>query len=213
MAREEKIKQFLCEVAPLLRSIAIEAQDAAASFTRTDWVKSEMSREASINQMAGVGRWRLVGDRLVLRQGELPDGIELSTSDEEQNQGRYYLCASTLGVVLTVRRKPHKKDEEPEFLQLQIEAAITAAPVDYGDKVVVYFDVGPSGTEPVFHVTNRGKFVEDLRLVDLIEPSAPAGPDSADVQAIPQRPVPESTVRSVLDKPVPQEEEAGEPEN
>jgi Zn-dependent peptidase ImmA (M78 family) len=41
------------------------------------------------------------------------------------------------------------------------------APIDYGDKVVVYFDVGPSGTEPEFHVANRGKVVSDLRLVDL----------------------------------------------
>jgi hypothetical protein len=213
MARQQEIEDLLRQVAPLFRSIAMEAQAAAADFVKTDWAKHEMSREASVNQMAGIGRWRLVGDRLVLRQGELPEGIELSTSDEEQNQGRYYLCASKLGVVLTIRRKPHKKDDEPEFLQLQIEAAIEMAPIDYGDKVVVYLDVGPSGTEPEFHVANRGKVVSDLRLVDLVKEAEGEKPALADVQRLRGQSMPEPTVRSVLDEDAAQEVEPGDSEN
>lgn len=209
MARQQEIKDLLREVAPLLHSIALEAQSAAADFAKTEWAKEEMSREASVNQMAGIGRWRIVGDRLVLRQGELPKGIELSTSDEEQNQGRYYLCASKLGIVLTIRRKPHKKDEEPEFLQLQIEAAIDLAPVDYGDKVVVYLDVGPVGTEPEFHVANRGKVVNDLRLVDLIREAEDERRETDEIQTLPQLPVPEPQVRSGLGEDAAQKGDVG----
>jgi|GEM_PF-5966408 len=209
MARQQEIKDLLREVAPLLHSIALEAQSAAAEFAKTEWAKKEMSREASVNQMAGIGRWRIVGDRLVLRQDELPEGIELSTSDEEQNQGRYYLCASKLGIVLTIRRKPHKKDEEPEFLQLQIEAAIDLAPVDYGDKVVVYLDVGPVGTEPEFHVANRGKVIDNLRLGDLIKEGEDERRESDEIQTLPQLPVPEPRVRSALGEDAKQEGDVG----
>ena len=169
MARQQDIKNLLAQVAPLLREIALGAQSDAAELAKTSWAREKISREASLNQIVGTARWRMTGDRIVTRQAEFPEGLELSTENEEHNQGRYYWRASKLGVVFTIRRKPHKKDEQPELLQLQIEAAIDSAPIDYGDKTVIYLVVGPLSSEPQFDVVNRGEVIDSYKLVNLIK--------------------------------------------
>jgi hypothetical protein len=210
MARQQEIKDLLCEVAPLLRSVAQEAQKVSAQLARTEWAKTNMVRDASLNQVTGTARWRMAGDKLVQRQGELPAGLEFSTTHEEQNQGRYYLRAPKLGIVLTIRRKPHKKDDEPQLLQLQIEAALEYAPVDYGDKIVVYLVVGPAGTEPQFDVVNRGEVIDSYRLIDLIkEAGGELSEEEPRPQELPGRGTPEPQVRSALDQEDTEEEAAG----
>jgi hypothetical protein len=213
MTRQQDIKNLLRRVAPLFHEIALGAQADAAKFAKTEWAEKYISREASLNQIIGTARWRMVGDRVVLRQGELPDDLEVSTVDEEQNQGRYYLRAPKLGVVATIRRKPHKKDEEPELLQLQIEAAIDAAPVDYGDKTVIYLVVGPQGTEPQFDVVNRGELIDGYKLIDLIEGDEDQAPRTGQPDQLPGGPRPGPEVRSSLDEEDVQEEDAPGAEN
>jgi hypothetical protein len=188
MARQQDIKKLLAEVAPLFREIARGAQADAAELVKTSWAQERIGREASLNQIVGTARWRMTGDRIVTRQAEFPVGLELSTEDGEHNQGRYYWRASKLGVVFTIRRKPHKMDEQPELLQLQIEAAIDSAPVDYGDQTVIYLVVPALGTEPQFDVVNRGEVVDSYKLVDLIEDEEGSEPGSGRSKQLPGGP-------------------------
>lgn len=207
MARQQEIKSLLRDVAPVFRSIALEAQKDADELAKTDWAKAYIGREASLNQIMGTARWRMAGDRIVHRQGELPTGLELSTTYEEQNQGRYYLRAPKLGIVVTIRRKPHKKDDEPELLQLQIEAALEHAPVSYGDEIVVYLVVGAIGTEPQFDVVNRGEVVDSYPLNGLIEEIEAEKPDrQSPPQSIAGNRLPEPKVSSAFESERAQED-------
>jgi hypothetical protein len=169
MARQDDIEDLLRQVAPLFLDIAQGAQVAAADLPDTEWGMTNLTRTASLNQVAGVARWRMVADRIVDRRAELPAGLTLATSDDEQNQGRYYLVSVDAAIVLTVKRKPHKDDEQPEALQLQIQGVQALAPVAYNDEVVVYLAVPPFGQEPTFEVTTRGKEPLSYRLIDLID--------------------------------------------
>lgn len=169
MARQDDIEDLLRQVAPLFLDIAQGAQLAAADLPDTTWGLTNLTRTASLNQVAGVARWRMAADRIVDRRGELPDGLMLATTDDEQNQGRYYLVSVDAAIVLTVKRKPHKDDEQPEALQMQIQGVKALAPIAYKDEVVVYLAVPPLGKEPTFEVTTRGKEPLSYRLIDLIE--------------------------------------------
>lgn len=168
MARQDDIKKLLRQVAPLFLEIAKHAQEAAAELGETEWAREHLVRTAAVNQVLGTARWRIVGDGIVTRQSELPTGVELSTTDEEQNQGRYYLSAPQFAVVLTIRRKPHRSDEESAFLQLQIEGVNELAPIDYGEVIVIYLAVPPLGREPKFELATRGKETISYRLIDLV---------------------------------------------
>jgi hypothetical protein len=168
MPREDEIEGLLREIAPLLLEIANGAQEAADELGATDWAREHLSRTASLNQVGGTARWRVTGDEVVARQGELPASICISTTDEEQNQGRYYLQSPLVGIVLTIRRKPHPKDEKPALVQLQMEEVLKQAPVAYDDQVVVYLAVPPFGHEPTFEVTTRGDKMMSYRLIDLV---------------------------------------------
>ena len=168
MPRQDDIDELLRQIAPLCLEVARYAQGAAAKFADTEWARAHLARTAAVNQVAGTARWRIVGDSIVRRRDELPDDIELSTSDEEQNQGRYYLRAPRLAVVFTIRRKPHSSDDKPAFLQLQIAGVNELAPIEYDDDVVIYLSVPRVGYEPTFEVTTRGKATVTRRLVDLI---------------------------------------------
>lgn len=167
MARQDDIEALLAQIAPLFLEIAEDAQEASAEFGATEWARKYLTRTAAVNQVSGTARWRMVGDGIVIRQTELPAGVELSTSDGEQNQGRYYLRAPELAVLLTIRRKPHGPDEQPAFLQLQLEGVSDVAPVDYGDEIVIYLAVPPLGSDPRFEVATRGKETIRYRLRDL----------------------------------------------
>src|SRR5919202_1260865 len=116
MTQQEQIEDLLRRAAPLLLDIAEHAQFASAELGDTDWGRRYLARTASVNQVAGTARWRIVGDNIVRRQHELPADLQLSTCDEEQNQGRYYLRAPQVAIVLTIRRKPHPDNEKPEAL-------------------------------------------------------------------------------------------------
>jgi len=198
MARQDDIEGLLRRIAPLFIDIAQRAQVAAADFADSGWARDNLTRTASVNQMAGTGRWRMVGDNIVNRQSELPAGLALTTEDSEQNQGRYYLADQELAVVLTVRRKPHPEDEQPAVLQLQIEGVLEQAPVDFGDEIVVYLAVPPLGKEPTFTVTTRGKEPITYQLIDLIEDRA-APRDETLIEDLPTAPPPGTIVRSTLD--------------
>lgn len=168
MPRQDDIDDLLRQIAPLCLEVAAYAQGAAAKFADTEWAREHLARTAAVNQVAGTARWRIVGDTIVRRRDELPPDIELSTSDEEQNQGRYYLRASRVAVVFTIRRKPHRADEQPAFLQLQIEGVNELAPIEYEDDIVIYLAVPPVGHESKFELTTRGKATVSHRLIDLI---------------------------------------------
>jgi hypothetical protein len=196
MARQQDIKNLLIDAAPLFHSIALEAQKDAGALAETDWAKTHITREASLNQITGTARWRMVGDRVARRQGELPKGLELSTDEDEHNSGRYYLRGRKLGIVLTIRRKPHKKDDQPELLQLQIEQALEFAPIAYADEIVVYLAVGAVGTRPQFDVVNRGEVVDTYFLADLIEDAGKQ--KRATPASITPADLPKATVSSAL---------------
>jgi hypothetical protein len=140
----------------------------------------------------------MVGDGIVGRQAELPAGVELSTTDEQQNQGRYYLRAPRLAVVLTIRRKPHSPDEEHPFLQLQIEGVTALAPIDYGDEIVIYLAVPALGRQPKFEVATRGQETISYRLIDLLPEEAEEGIET-DVENLPaDRPAASPIVTSTI---------------
>lgn len=186
MARQDDIEELLRRIAPLFLEIALNAQHASAELATTEWAREHLVRTAAVSQVSGTARWRIAGDGLVNRQAELPDGIELSTTDAEQNQGRYFLRAPRLAVVLTIRRKPHSPDEKPAFLQLQLDGVNELAPIDYGDEIVIYLAVPPLGHPPKFEVATRGKETVSYRLLELMgqddeqgnQPSVENLPDS-----------------------------------
>jgi hypothetical protein len=211
MARQDDIEGLLRQIAPLFIDIAQRAQVAAADFADTDWARKHLARTASVNQMAGTGRWRIVGDSIVDRQAELPSELVLTTDDGEQNQGRYYLAAPELAIVLTVRRKPHPEDEQPAALQLQIEGVLENAPVDFGDQIVVYFAVPPIGQEPNFAVATRGKQTVLYRLIDLVEDRV-ASSETGTTTDLPAAPPPGTIVRSSLDAGEGQDQEGTDDE-
>jgi hypothetical protein len=212
MARKDEIDVLLKAVAPLFRSIATEAQEAADELGGTDWARAHLVRSASVNQVSGTARWRMVGDGIVARQRELPAGLELSTTDEEQNQGRYYLRAPTLAFVLTVRRKPHREDDAPKALQLQIQGVLEEAPVAYDDNLVVYLAVPPLGKEPRFDVVAHDEVIASHRLHDLIDGGdADKDAGASKPKQMPRRNAPGPKVKSAFDEEV-AEEEASSPE-
>ena len=176
------------------------AQRASAGLAETDWARRHLVRTASVNQVSGTARWRIAGDTIVMRQAELPSDVVLSTSDEEQNQGRYYLRARRLALVLTIRRKPHKEQEQPKALQLQIEEVLEQAPIDFGEEVVVYLAVPPLGQQPSFEIASKGKETISHRLIDLIggEPGKESGPGATITPLDPKRPRGGPTVRSTI---------------
>jgi hypothetical protein len=135
MARQDDIEGLLRSIAPVFRSVALDAQNAAEEFKATEWARKHLSRTAAVNQVAGTGRWRIVADKIVARCAELPHGVELSTSDGEQNQGRYYLRAPDLAILLTIRRRPHREEDKPKILQLQMTEVLAQAPIDFDDEV------------------------------------------------------------------------------
>jgi hypothetical protein len=202
MTRQDDIENLLRQIAPLFLDVAQEAQVVAADLGDTDWARANLTRTASLNQVAGTARWRMVGDGLVAREAEMPVGLGLSTTDEEQNQGRYYLIAPDLAIVLTIRRKPHPEDEQPHALQLQIAGVLEQAPIAYDDEIVVYFAVPPLGREPTFEVATRGKEVISYRLIDLIDDrfDQPDGGLSPNVSPLPPTAPAGPIVRSSLDK-------------
>lgn len=193
MARQDDIEELLRSIARLFRSVALDAQTAADEFKATDWARKKLSRTAAVNQVAGTARWRIAADGLVARSVELPRGVELSTSDGEQNQGRYYLRAPKLAVLLTIRRRPHREDDQPKILQLQMTEVLAQAPVDFGDEVVVYLSVPPLGREPRFEVVSRGEIVSTHELCDLVEVEQAGGLDE-----LPAPSTPGTLVRSTL---------------
>jgi hypothetical protein len=169
MSQQDQIEQLLRRIAPFFLEVATEAQAASAELTATDWARAHMRRTASLNQVSGTARWRIAGDLAVLRQGELPEDVRLSTSDSDHNQGRYYLHAPTISAVLTLRRKPHQPDQEPDVLQLQLRSVAEQAPVDFGEQSVVYLAIPPQGKLPTFEVATRGSKALSYRLLDLVE--------------------------------------------
>lgn len=184
MARQDDIEELLRQIAPLFLEIASNAQHASAELAKTEWARTHLVRTAAVSQVSGTARWRITGDGIVSRRAELPDGIELSTTDAEQNQGRYFLRAPRLAVVLTIRRKPHSPDEQPAFLQLQLDGVKEAAAVDYGDEVVIYLAVPPLGQAPKFEVATRGKETVSYRLLELMPDDGEQG-NQPDVKNLP----------------------------
>jgi hypothetical protein len=167
MARQDEVEHHLVAIAPLFRAVALYAQDAAKELSATDWATKYLARTAAFNQVAGTARWRVAGDEIVRRRSELPPGIEVTTDDGEQNQGRYYLGASEQAVVFTIRRKPHTEKDQPEVLQLQMKSVLEQAPITYEDAVAVYLAIPPVG-EPHFEVVTGTKHKVRYLLAELI---------------------------------------------
>jgi hypothetical protein len=206
MARQDDIEELLRRIAPLFLEIAKYAQQASAEFGATEWTRRYLLRTAALNQVAGTARWRIVGDGIVSRQAELPASVQLSTSDGEQNQGRYYLRAPHVAVVLTIRRKPHPVDEQPTFLQLQLDIVQELAPFDFGDEIVIYLAVPRLGHQPRFDLAVRGKQTISYRLIDLVADSDHGVPPDGDggippvVANLPSGPRGGPVVSSALDE-------------
>jgi hypothetical protein len=167
MARQDQIEDLLRQVSRPFLSIAREAQTAASELRDTDWGRHHLVRTASANQVSGTARRRIACDLLVDRQDEFNGLLEVTTSDSEHNQGRYYLRSTDVAAVLTVRRKPHDEDDHPAALQLQFDNMRDL--VAFADEIVVYFAIPPLGEESRFEIATRGHEVIVHRLVDLID--------------------------------------------
>jgi hypothetical protein len=198
MARQDDIEELLRRIAPLFLEIARYAQQAAAELGETEWGRAHLVRTATVNQVSGTARWRMVGDGIVTREAELPEDVELSTTDSEQNQGRYYLRAARVAIVLTIRRRPHPPDGHPVFLQLQIDGVNEVAPVEFDDDIVVYLAVPRLGYEPRFEVDVRGKQTISYRLIDLVPQDGDEGTPPP-VENMPTGSPPGPIVSSALD--------------
>lgn len=77
-------------------------------------------------------------------------------------------------------------------MQLQLTEVVSQAPIDYGDKVVIYLSVPPLGREPRFEVVSRGKVISTYELFELIDAELPA------IEELPVPPHPEPLVSSAL---------------
>lgn len=170
----DEIEGLLRELAPPFLLFARNAQVAIDDFKQNDWARKHMKRTASLNQMAGTGRWRLVGDAIVERQSEIPDRLTLRSSDSEHNQGRYFLTDEHLPAVITVRSDPHKEGEEPEYIQTSLEGILEQAPVDFGELIKVYLSV-PSAGHSTFEVATKGEAQLSYRLIDLVDEGRDSG--------------------------------------
>lgn len=199
MARQDDIEDFLRRFAPVCLRVATHAQSATTQLGASEWMHKTLPRTASANQVIGTARWRTAGDTLV-GMPDLPAGVEVSTTDQEHNQGRYYLRVPALGLLITIRREPHDPEEQPKVLQMQMETLIEQCPVAYDDEVVVYLSVPPKGHAPTFEVATRGEEPITYRLADLIEDEdATKEQPPISVLPPPQTPPPGPTVRSSLD--------------
>lgn len=188
MSRQDDIEVLLGRVAPFFLEVSRDAQIAADGLRGTDWARVNLTRTASVNQVAGTARRRIACDRLVDRRDELDGALEFSTTDAEHNQGRYYLRSTETAILLTVRRKPHERDEQPRSLQLQLEGMREL--VAFDDDAVVYLEIPPLGQEPLFEITTRGEETIVHRLIDLIGGDDEHGTGSAELAPVGPRPVP-----------------------
>jgi len=206
IARHEDIHATLARIAPLLLEIATDAQRASAELAHTDWAMTYLTRTASLNQIVGSARWRITGDSLVRRAGDLPEGIELTTTDEEQNQGRYYLGHPECALVFTIRRKAHRDEDLPGTLQLQLESVLAEAPPAYEDgATAVYLAVPPLGQDPYFEIKAKGADPLRLPLAGLLENM----PQPVELPT-PEAPPAGASVRSTRTPPSEQREEPAE---
>jgi hypothetical protein len=167
MARQDDIEDLLRRVSRPFLKVAREAQTAAAELGNTDWGRRHLVRRASANQVSGTARRRIACDLLVARQDEFDGLLEVTTSDSEHNQGRYYLRSTDVAALLTVRRKPHEEDDQPAALQLQFDHMREL--VTFADEIVVYLAIPPLGEESRFEIATRGQELIVHRLVDLID--------------------------------------------
>jgi hypothetical protein len=210
MGRSEDVDRLLRRLAPLFHDVATNAQAAAEELLETDWAATHLHREAARRQVSGTARWRIAGDQLSQRHGELPEGVTISTSDSEQNAGRYAFDAADEAAVVTIRRHPHKKDEEPEYLQLRIGAILEAAPIDYGkeDGLTIYLEIPQLGVEPRFEVVRNGNVIRSVALAELLGGlDSGAGDDDAPVTPMPSPPRKPGGGAQVGSSKVPAEEE------
>jgi hypothetical protein len=206
MARQDDIEDLLRQVSSPFLSVAREAQSAAAELPDTNWGRHHLLRTASANQVSGTARRRIACDLLVARQGEFNGLLEITTSDSEHNQGRYYLRSTDVAALLTVRRKPHDEDDQPAALQLQFDDMREL--VAFADEIVVYFAVPPLGQESRFEIATRGQEVIVHRLIDLIDRDGNRDSDAVTHPVAGPRPTPPvPAVRSTL---VPEIEEDNE---
>ena len=197
MARQDDIEKLLRRVAPLFLCIAREAQRAAEELRDTDWGRRHLMRTASANQVGGTARRRIACDLIVARQDQLTGLLEITTSDSDHNQGRYYLRSTDVAVLVTVRRKPHDEDDQPAAFQLQFESMREL--VAFAEEIVVYFGIPPLGHEPRFEVATRGEEVIVHRLVDLIDRGDDADPNASGEPLPGPRPAPPApAVRSTI---------------
>jgi len=188
MSRQDDIEELLRQVAPLFLNVSRSAQVAADSLRGTDWARVNLTRTASANQVAGTARRRIACDRLVDRRDELGGALEFTTTDPEHNQGRYYLRSMETAILLTVRRKPHERDEQPLSLQLQLEGMREL--VAFEDEAVVYLEIPPLGQEPQFEITTRGQETIVHRLIDLISGDGEYGSGNTELTPVGPRPIP-----------------------
>jgi hypothetical protein len=156
---QTSLDDLLRQIAPLFAEVAEYAQRAAAELEETEWAKKHLKRSASLHQVSGTARWRIGADELARRQAELPDGVEFKTTDADHNRGRYIAAAPEVLAVFTVRRVPHRDDEQPDFLQFRMEEIREQAPVEIPDDAigVVYLGIPPLGKEPTIGIVLRGK--------------------------------------------------------
>lgn len=197
MSQNDEIEALLRRAAPICLEVALDAQRAATEVMSTDAAKKHLTRTAAANQIRGLAQWRIVGDALVRRHSELPSELRLSTSDAQQNQGLYYFTSTSPAVVLTVRRDPHHEDEQPQALQMQMEAVLKEVEVDLGGPVArVYLKVPSMSGEPRFEVAAQGEPLS-YKLHDLLDEGS--GDVATPVLNLPSAPASGAIVRSTED--------------
>lgn len=204
MSREQDIKLFLSEVAPIFRRASRRGQIGAAELAATDLARRYLRRQASSNQTFGTGRWRIVGDTLVYDEHAalLRHGVEVSSRDAEQNRGLYYFSAPKQGLLFTVKQQPHDEDDQPRALQERMGQMLLDAEAVFEGEVVKVYLVVPRVGEPSFEVVAKGEPIV-YELGALIREAAHATARAAEETASAQAPQIDEAQRGAVVTPFP----------
>jgi hypothetical protein len=123
--REAFVRDFR-PIAALLDEIVGKAR-AGSSYNEVREALPVVERQAHLRRLCGSARWMIAADALVANRARFPRGFSVLTTDADHNSGRY--AFEFPGGVWTLRREPHKEEEQGAFLQERLEGVIESAPL------------------------------------------------------------------------------------
>src|SRR4051812_12431936 len=122
--REDVIDAFR-PLAPILERVIRDAR-AQTTLEVMRAAVPTVKRESHHHRLCGNVRWMLIADGLVEAgaEGDFPVGFAVESSDLQHNSGQYVF--SFPRGVFTVKRKPHKDDDDGIYLQERLDEILEA---------------------------------------------------------------------------------------